>query len=88
VSPRLTDGLLWIAVGVSLLSQAGFLIAMSWWPAADRLPSDGIPPAVAGYVVAFALGVVGTAALALGVRRARRPHHADARGSSRERHIA
>ena len=75
---RLVDGIVWVAVGVSLMAQAGFLMAMSWWPSSDAPPpSDGVPPSVAGAIVATAFVVLGAGAFGVGVRRlvtARRAH--------------
>jgi hypothetical protein len=65
----LVDGIVWVAVGVSLMAQAGFLMAMNWWPSDVPPPSDGVPPSVAGGIVAFAFVVLGVGALGVGVRR-------------------
>jgi hypothetical protein len=65
----LLDGIIWVAVGVSLLAQAGFLMAMSWWPSDTPLLSDGVPPPVAGTIVAGGFAVVGAGAFGVGVRR-------------------
>ena len=69
VKGRILDGIVWVAVGVSLMAQAGFLVAMSWWPPEIPLPSDGIPPSVASAVVAMAFAILGACAFGIGVRR-------------------
>jgi hypothetical protein len=78
VKAWLLDGIIWVAVGVSLIAEAGFLVAISWWPSGDAvLPSDGVPPSVAGTIVAIGFVVVGAGAFGVGVRRlltARRAH--------------
>jgi len=65
----LVDGIVWVAVGVSLMAQAGFLMAMSWYPSDVPPPSDGVPASVAGAIVAFAFVVLGAGAFGVGVRR-------------------
>jgi hypothetical protein len=69
VKGRLFDGIVWVAVGVSLIAQAGFLMAMNWWPSDTPPPSDGVPPSVAGGIVAVAFVALGTGAFGIGVRR-------------------
>ena len=69
VKGRLLDGIVWVAVGVSLMAQAGFLLAMVWWTPDASVPSDGIPPSIASAVVATAFIVLGAGALGIGVRR-------------------
>jgi hypothetical protein len=69
VKAWLVDGIVWVAVGLSLMAQAGFLMAMTWWPSDAPQPSDGVPPSVAGAIVAVAFVVLGVGAFGVGVRR-------------------
>ena len=69
VKGRVVDGIVWVAVGVSLIAQAGCLMAMSWWPPDGPLPSDGVPPSVAASIVAVAFVAAGGGAFIVGVRR-------------------
>jgi uncharacterized membrane protein YhaH (DUF805 family) len=64
------DGIVWLAVGISLVAQAGFLVSMSWFTT-EAPPSDAIPATVASAVVGGCFLVVGFAALGVGVRRMR-----------------
>ncbi len=68
VKSRVIDGMVWLAVGVSLVGQAGFLVAMDWWPK-NSSASDGIPSSVAGGIVAVGFVTVGLGAVVIGVRQ-------------------
>ena len=68
VKSRVIDGIVWLAVGVSLVGQAGFLVAMNWWPEGSSA-TDAIPSSVAGGIVAVGFVAVGLGAFAIGVRQ-------------------
>jgi hypothetical protein len=71
VKSWLFDGIVWVAVGVTLLAQAVFVVSIGWWPAEDGAPTS-VPPTVAGAIVAGGFVVAGVVALTVGVRRLRR----------------
>jgi hypothetical protein len=68
VRARIIDGIVWLAVGVSLIGQAGFLVTMNWWPGESAVPTS-LPPEVASAIVAIGFVTVGLGALTIGVRR-------------------
>lgn len=76
------DGIVWLAVGTSLVAQAGFLVGMGWLATDVPTPGDAIPPTVASAVVAGGFLVVGFAALGIGVRRMRIGRPAAENGSA------
>ncbi len=65
---RLLDGIIWVGVGVSLVAQGGFIVALDWLPGFAPEPRG---TTAASYVIALAFGGVGGAAITLGVRRLR-----------------
>lgn len=58
-----------MAVGVSLIGQAGFLVGTGWWPGESAAPAGSMPPSVAGGIVAGGFVTVGLGAFAIGVRQ-------------------
>jgi hypothetical protein len=67
---RRWDGIIWLVVGLSMVSQAAFIGAVAWWPEVPSSRTDGgIPVPVLSLLVAAAFVVSGLGALYLGVRR-------------------
>ena len=83
VKRRFLDGIIWLAVGVSLVAQGGFIFFLDAWPTeVVRPPRDAATSLVATSMVGVAFLLAGVGALYLGVRRLRPERWAPARATT------